>query len=136
SPQDFAGKRIVVTAGPTYEPIDPARFIGNRSSGQMGAGLAAAAQRRGADVTLLLGPSGLTPPVGVTTVTIETAAQLEMALTAAAVATDVVIMAAPVAVYGVARPAEHKLKRSQLGPSTELALVANADLLAGLGKRR
>ncbi|HSS01244.1 MAG TPA: bifunctional phosphopantothenoylcysteine decarboxylase/phosphopantothenate--cysteine ligase CoaBC [Kofleriaceae bacterium] len=136
SPQDLAGKRIVVTAGPTYAPIDPARFIGNRSSGKMGAALAAAAQRRGADVTLLLGPSGLTPPVGVTTVTIETAAQLEMALTAAAANADVIIMAAAVADYRVARPAEHKLKRSQLGPSTDLSLVANPDLLANLGKRR
>lgn len=136
SPQDLAGKRIVVTAGPTYEPIDPARFIGNRSSGKMGAALAAAAQRRGAEVTLLLGPSALSPPLGVTTVTTETTAQLEMALTAAAATADVIIMAAAVADYRVARPAEHKLKRSQLGPSTELSLVANPDLLANLGKRR
>src|ERR1044071_5213695 len=71
SAQDLAGKRIVVTAGPTYEPIDPARFIGNRSSGKMGAALAAAAQRRGAEVTLLLGPSAIAPPVGVTTVAVE-----------------------------------------------------------------
>jgi len=66
SRQDLAGKRIVVTAGPTHEAIDPARFLGNRSSGKMGAALAAAAQRRGADVTLLLGPSAIAPPVGVT----------------------------------------------------------------------
>src|SRR5207244_13584577 len=101
SPQDLAGKRIVVTAGPTYEPIDPARFIGNRSSGKMGAALAAAAQRRGAQVTLLLGPSALAPPVGVTTVAIETAAQLEMALASAAIDADVIIMAAAVADYRV-----------------------------------
>jgi phosphopantothenoylcysteine decarboxylase/phosphopantothenate--cysteine ligase len=136
SPQDLAGKRIVVTAGPTHEPIDPARFIGNRSSGKMGAALAAAAQRRGADVTLLLGPSAIAPPVGVITVAVETAAQLELALTAAAQTADAIIMAAAVADYRPARAAEHKLKRSQLGAKTELALVANPDLLADLGKRR
>jgi phosphopantothenoylcysteine decarboxylase/phosphopantothenate--cysteine ligase len=136
SPQDFAGKRIVVTAGPTYEPIDPARFIGNRSSGKMGAALAAAAQRRGADVTLLLGPGAIAPPVGVTVVAIETAAQLEMALSAAAQEADAIIMAAAVADYRPAKPAERKLKRSQLGARTELALVANPDLLADLGKHR
>src|SRR5262252_453326 len=103
SPQDLAGKRVVVTAGPTYEAIDPARFIGNRSSGKMGAALAAAAQRRGAEVTLLLGPSAIAPPVGVTVVAIESAAQLQTALTAAAQAADVVIMAAAVADYRPAR---------------------------------
>jgi len=136
APQDLAGKRIVVTAGPTYEAIDPARFIGNRSSGKMGAALAAAAQRRGAAVTLLLGPSAIAPPLGVTVVAIESAAQLETALTAAARSADVIIMAAAVADHRPARPAAHKLKRGQLGPAIELALVANPDLLAGLGKRR
>jgi len=136
SPQDLAGKRVVVTAGPTYEAIDPARFIGNRSSGKMGAALAAAAQRRGAEVTLLLGPSAIAPPVGVTVVTIESAAQLEAALATAAEGADLIIMAAAVADYRPARPAAHKLKRGQLGAKTELALVANPDLLAGLGKRR
>lgn len=136
SPQDLAGKRIVVTAGPTYEPIDPARFIGNRSSGKMGAALAAAAQRRGADVTLLLGPSAIPPPVGVTVVAVETAAQLQAALTAAAATADAIIMAAAVADYRPAAPADHKLKRSQLGAKTDLALIANPDLLAELGKRR
>src|SRR5690606_30392848 len=67
SRQDLAGKQLVVSAGPTYEPIDPVRFIGNRSSGKMGIALAAAARRRGADVTLILGPSAVSPPVGVTT---------------------------------------------------------------------
>jgi phosphopantothenoylcysteine synthetase/decarboxylase len=74
SPQDLAGQRVVVTAGPTHEAIDPVRFLGNRSSGKMGAALAAAAQRWGAEVTLLLGPSAIAPPVGVTVVAFETAA--------------------------------------------------------------
>src|SRR6185436_13381226 len=125
SPQDLAGRRVVVTAGPTYEAIDPARFIGNRSSGKMGAALAAAAQRRGAEVTLLLGPSAIAPPVGVTTVGFETAAQLEAALATAAQGADAIIMAAAVADYRPARLAAHKLKRGELGATTELALVAN-----------
>jgi phosphopantothenoylcysteine decarboxylase/phosphopantothenate--cysteine ligase len=136
SPQDLAGKRVVVTAGPTYEAIDPARYLGNRSSGKMGIALAAAARRRGADVTLLLGPSAVAPPVGVTTVAIETAAQLGVALDAAVRGADVVIMAAAVADYRPAKPAKAKLKRGSLGAKTTLELVANADLLAGLGKAR
>lgn len=135
SRQDLAGKRVVVTAGPTYEAIDPARFIGNRSSGKMGIALAAAAQRRGAEVTLVLGPSAVPPPVGVTVVTIETAKQLEEALVNARDA-DAIIMAAAVADYRSAKPATQKLKRSQLGAKTALELVANPDLLAGLGKQR
>ena len=136
SAQDLAGKRVVVTAGPTYEAIDPARFIGNRSSGKMGVALAAAAQRRGAEVTLILGPSAVPPPVGVTVVTIETAAQLQKALASAARDADAIIMAAAVADYRSAKPATQKLKRSQLGAKTALDLVANPDLLAGLGKQR
>jgi phosphopantothenoylcysteine decarboxylase/phosphopantothenate--cysteine ligase len=136
SPQDLAGKRIVVTAGPTYEAIDPARFIGNRSSGKMGAALAAAAQRRGAEVTLLLGPSAIAPPVGVTVVAVETAQQLQTALNDAAERADAIIMAAAVADYRPAEVAAQKLKRGELGARTELALVANPDLLAELGQRR
>ncbi|HET9623359.1 MAG TPA: bifunctional phosphopantothenoylcysteine decarboxylase/phosphopantothenate--cysteine ligase CoaBC, partial [Kofleriaceae bacterium] len=136
APQDFAGKRVVVTAGPTFEAIDPARFLGNRSSGKMGAALAAAAQRRGAEVTLLLGPSAVAPPLGVTTVRVESALQLEAALDGAAAHADVVIMAAAVADYRPAAVAAHKLKRGQLGAALELSLIANPDLLAGLGARR
>ncbi len=136
SPQDLAGRRIVVTAGPTYEAIDPARFIGNRSSGKMGVALAAAAQRRGADVTLLLGPSAVPPPVGVTVVAVESARQLQAALATAAETADAIIMAAAVADYRPAEVAAQKLKRGKLGLTTELALVANPDLLAELGQRR
>ena len=136
SAQDLAGKRIVVTAGPTHEAIDPARFVGNRSSGKMGVALAAAAQRRGAEVTLVLGPSAVAPPIGVTVVSIETAAQLEQALASAAVGADAVIMAAAVADYRPAHRAEQKLKRGELGATTQLALTANPDLLAGLGHQR
>ncbi|HEU0036367.1 MAG TPA: bifunctional phosphopantothenoylcysteine decarboxylase/phosphopantothenate--cysteine ligase CoaBC [Kofleriaceae bacterium] len=134
--QDLAGKHVVVTAGPTYEAIDPARFIGNRSSGKMGIAIAAAAFRRGAQVTLLLGPSAVPPPVGVTTVHVETALDLERALATASLDADVIVMAAAVADYRPEKPAEHKLKRGELGGATQLSLVANPDLLAGLGQRR
>ena len=134
--QDLAGKRIVVTAGPTYEAIDPARFIGNRSSGKMGVAIAAAAQRRGATVTLILGPSSIPPPLGVVTSSVENAAQLQWALRSAAQDADAVIMTAAVADYRPAKPADHKLKRGELGKETALELVANPDLLAELGRTR
>jgi phosphopantothenoylcysteine decarboxylase / phosphopantothenate---cysteine ligase len=102
APQDLAGRRIVVTAGPTHEAIDPARFLGNRSSGKMGVALAAAARRRGATVTLILGPSAVAPPIGVDVIAVESAAQLEAAVRAAADGVDAIIMAAAVADY---RPA-------------------------------
>jgi len=136
SPQDLAGKRVVVTAGPTYEPIDPVRFVGNRSSGKMGIALAAAAQRRGAEVTLILGPSAVPPPVGVEVNNVETAAQLQWALGNAAKRADAVIMTAAVADYRPQKEAKEKLKRGELGKKTAVELVANPDLLAELGAKR
>jgi len=136
STQDFAGKKLVVSAGPTYEAIDPVRFVGNRSSGKMGIALAAAAKRRGAEVTLILGPSAVPPPVGVTTHHVETAAQLQWALSNAAKGADAIIMTAAVADYRPAREAKEKLKRGDLGAKTSIDLVANPDLLAELGKQR
>lgn len=137
STQDLAGKRLVVSAGPTYEAIDPVRFVGNRSSGKMGIALAAAAKRRGADVTLILGPSAVPPPIGVTTNHVETAAQLQWALeNASKTGADAIIMTAAVADYRPAREAKEKLKRGDLGAKTQIDLVANPDLLAELGKAR
>jgi phosphopantothenoylcysteine decarboxylase/phosphopantothenate--cysteine ligase len=136
SPQDLAGRRVVVSAGPTYEPIDPVRFVGNRSSGKMGIAIAAAAQRRGATVTLVLGPSPMSPPVGVTTMNVETAAQLQWALGDATKRADVVVMTAAVADYKPKKEAKEKLKRGELGAKTTVDLVANPDLLAELGKQR
>jgi phosphopantothenoylcysteine decarboxylase/phosphopantothenate--cysteine ligase len=137
SSQDLAGKKLVVSAGPTYEAIDPVRFVGNRSSGKMGIALAAAAKRRGADVTLILGPSAVPPPIGVTTNHVETAAQLQWALENASKAgADAIIMTAAVADYRPAREAKEKLKRGELGQKTQIDLVANPDLLAELGKAR
>ncbi len=136
STQDLAGKKVVVSAGPTYEAIDPVRFVGNRSSGKMGIALAAAAKRRGADVTLILGPSAVPPPIGVTTLNVETAAQLQWALGNAAKGADAIVMTAAVADYRPAQEAKEKLKRGQLGAKTAISLVANPDLLAELGKNR
>jgi phosphopantothenoylcysteine decarboxylase / phosphopantothenate---cysteine ligase len=136
SKQDLAGKRVVVTAGPTYEAIDPVRFVGNRSSGKMGVALAAAAQRRGAEVTLILGPSSVPPPVGVTANTVESAAQLQWALANAVKDADVVVMTAAVGDYRPATVAKDKLKRGDLGAKTTIELVANPDLLAELGAKR
>jgi phosphopantothenoylcysteine decarboxylase/phosphopantothenate--cysteine ligase len=136
STQDLAGKKLVVSAGPTYEAIDPVRFVGNRSSGKMGIALAAAAKRRGADVTLILGPSAVPPPIGVATSHVETAAQLQWALTNAAKGADAIVMTAAVADYLPAREAKEKLKRGQLGAKTTIELVANPDVLAELGKQR
>lgn len=136
SEQDLVGKRLVVTAGPTFEPIDPVRFVGNRSSGKMGIAIAAAGQRRGADVTLILGPSAIAPPVGVTTSHVETAAQLQWALDSAAKEADIVVMTAAVGDYRPAREAKEKLKRGKLGQKLPLELVANPDLLAELGAKR
>ncbi|HTR54942.1 MAG TPA: bifunctional phosphopantothenoylcysteine decarboxylase/phosphopantothenate--cysteine ligase CoaBC [Kofleriaceae bacterium] len=134
--QDLAGKQLVVSAGPTYEAIDPVRFVGNRSSGKMGIALAAAAQRRGARVTLILGPSAVPPPVGVETRHVETAAQLQWALGNASAGADAIIMTAAVADYRPAKEAKEKLKRGELGAKTAIQLVANPDLLAELGAKR
>ncbi len=136
SNQDLAGVRVVVTAGPTYEAIDPVRFVGNRSSGKMGVAIAAAAQRRGASVTLVLGPSSIPPPIGVTTMSVENATQLQWALNDATKDADVVVMTAAVADYRPEKEAKQKIKRGQLGPRASIELVQNPDLLAELGKKR
>jgi phosphopantothenoylcysteine decarboxylase/phosphopantothenate--cysteine ligase len=136
SRHDLAGKHVVVSAGPTYEPIDPVRFVGNRSSGKMGIALAAAAQRRGARVTLVLGPSAVPPPVGVETRHVETAAQLQWALKNAITGADAVVMTAAVADYRPQQEAKQKLKRGELGAKTQVQLVANPDVLAELGAAR
>ena len=136
SPQDLTGTRLVVTAGPTYEAIDPVRFVGNRSSGKMGVAIAAAAQRRGATVRLVLGPSAVAPPLGVTTMNVENATQLQWALDDATRDADVVVMTAAVADFRPAEEAQQKLKRGDLGDRMSIDLVQNPDLLAELGKRR
>jgi phosphopantothenoylcysteine decarboxylase / phosphopantothenate---cysteine ligase len=135
SPQDLAGKRVVIAAGPTFEPIDPVRFVGNRSSGKMGYALAVAARRRGASVTLIAGPVALADPLGVEVVPVDDARAMRAAVHAAAGQADVVVMTAAVADFRPASPAAGKIKR---GARRELRLdlVANPDILAELGAAR
>ncbi len=124
----LAGRHVVITAGPTYEPIDPVRFIGNRSSGLQGYAIARAAHRAGARVTLISGPVALAKPEGVRVVSVETARQMLEAVQAALPA-DVFVGAAAVADWRVEAPGGQKLKKSGLGAPT-LSLVENPDILA------
>ena len=128
SDEGLRGKRVVVTAGPTREPLDPVRFLGNRSSGRMGYAIARAAWRRGAEVTLISGPSALEPPEGPDFVTIETAAEMRDAVAAALPAADALIMAAAVADFRPASPAERKLKKEANAPES-IPLARNDDIL-------
>jgi phosphopantothenoylcysteine decarboxylase / phosphopantothenate---cysteine ligase len=126
---DLRGRRIVVSAGPTFEDIDPVRFLGNRSSGRMGFALAAAAMRRGADVVLVAGPVALDTPAGVERRDVRSAAQLRDAVLAALPA-DVYIGAAAVADWTPRAVADHKLKKAEGVDTMTLELVRTADVLA------
>jgi len=127
------GLRVLVTAGGTREPIDPVRFIGNRSSGRMGIALAAAAAKRGADVTLLAANVALPSPAGIRRVDVETAAQLATAAEEEFGSAHVLLMAAAPADFRAAAPAEGKLRRSD---GLELSLEPTEDILAALSSRR
>jgi phosphopantothenoylcysteine decarboxylase/phosphopantothenate--cysteine ligase len=132
--QDLAGRVVVVTAGPTFEPIDPIRFIGNRSSGKMGVAIAAEAAARGADVRLILGPGTVPPPAGLTPVVVATAEQMREVVMAEATGADAIVMAAAVGDFRPKAPATDKLKK-ELG-TLELALEPTPDILAELGETR
>ncbi len=133
------GQRIVVSAGGTREPLDPVRFLGNRSSGKQGYAVAAEAARRGADVTLV-STVGLPVPDGVTVVAVETAQEMRLAMLEAADQADVVVMAAAVADFRPEHYVEHKIKKSHDGAgddsAPELRLVRNPDILAELVRHR
>ncbi len=129
---DLAGKRVLVTAGPTYEPIDPVRFIGNRSSGKMGYAVAREASARGAVVTLVSGPVALPDPPGVRVVRVETAEEMGRAALSWADAVDAVVMAAAVADWRPAEEAPGKLKKESGPPA--LQLVATTDIIRELGE--
>lgn len=133
---DLAGRRVVVTAGPTHEAIDPVRYIGNRSSGKMGYAIAQAAARRGAEVTLIAGPTSLPDPVGLAVVHVADARAMEAALAAHAWTSDVVVMAAAVADFRPVSPADRKLKRTEIGLAPTIVLDSNPDLLGNLGAER
>jgi phosphopantothenoylcysteine decarboxylase/phosphopantothenate--cysteine ligase len=133
--QSLTGRKLLVTAGPTYENIDPVRFIGNRSSGRMGVAIAAEAARRGADVTLVLGPSSLDLPPVRDVVRVRSAADMHAAVMARAKDADVVIMAAAVADYTPADGAEPQ-KIAKKGEGLTLTLTKTRDILADLGRAR
>jgi len=126
----LAGRRMIVTSGPTYEPIDPVRYIANRSSGKQGHAIAAAAAAAGADVTLVSGPVNLPDPLGVTTIKIETAQEMFAAVSAALPA-DVAVFAAAVADWRVDQPNANKIKK-RAGGSPTLGLVENPDILSAV----
>jgi phosphopantothenoylcysteine decarboxylase/phosphopantothenate--cysteine ligase len=130
--RDLAGERLVVTAGPTREPIDPVRYISNRSSGRMGYALAAAAARRGAAVTLVSGPTALVPPAAVAFVPVQTAEDMREAVLQHVARATIVIKAAAVADYRVQRPADQKIKGKR---DLTLALTPNPDILAEVAAR-
>ena len=129
----LAGRHVLVTAGPTHEPIDPVRYIANRSSGRQGFAIAAAAARAGARVTLVAGPVALPTPQGVTRIDVETAREMAAAVDAALPA-DAAIMVAAVADWRVAAEAGHKLKKEGSGVIPPLALAENPDILARLAR--
>ncbi len=126
----LAGKRALVTAGPTVEPIDPVRFFSNRSSGRQGYAIAKALKDLGAQVTLISGPTALPTPPGVARVEVETAAEMLLACQSALPA-DIAVLVAAVADWRLAAPAEQKLKKNDRGPPT-LTLVETPDILATL----
>ena len=127
----LAGKRVLVTAGPTHEPIDPVRYLANRSSGKQGFAIAAELARLGATVVLIAGPVTLPTPAGVKRIDVETAREMAAAVDAA-LPVDAAIMVAAVADWHVA-PSPQKLKKGTAGPPT-LTLVENPDILATLAR--
>jgi phosphopantothenoylcysteine decarboxylase/phosphopantothenate--cysteine ligase len=134
--QDLKKKRILITAGPTIEAIDPVRFVGNRSSGKMGFAIAIAAAQRGADVTLIAGPVVRETPRNVKRIDVESAQEMFTAVLAYTKKTDAVIMAAAVADFTPVHPAKHKIKKQSGGETLELTLKATPDILAALGTKK
>ena len=133
--RSLQGQRVLITSGPTHEPIDPVRYIANRSSGKQGHAIAAAAAAAGADVTLVSGPVNVPDPPGVKVIKVETAREMLQAVERALPA-DVAIFAAAVADWRVANAGEQKLKKRAGNPTPELSLVENPDILATIAKRK
>lgn len=127
----LAGRRVLVSAGPTYEDIDPVRFLGNRSSGKMGFAVAAAARALGAEVVLVAGPVQLPTPEGVRRIDVRSASQMHAAVMAALPA-DVYIGAAAVADFTPHAVSEHKIKKTAGSDTLVLELVRTPDILAGV----
>ncbi|SEN00224.1 bifunctional phosphopantothenoylcysteine decarboxylase/phosphopantothenate--cysteine ligase CoaBC [Cryobacterium sp. TMT1-3] len=134
--QDLAGRRVLISAGGTREPLDPVRFLGNRSSGKQGVYLAQAALARGARVTLVAANLEVAVPTSVTTVLVSSALQMHEAMTLAAQSAEVIIMAAAVADYRPKTVQLGKIKKEDVGDTLTLELVKNPDILAGLSAAR
>ncbi|HWP81374.1 MAG TPA: bifunctional phosphopantothenoylcysteine decarboxylase/phosphopantothenate--cysteine ligase CoaBC [Bacteroidota bacterium] len=134
--RDLEGKKILVTAGPTYEPIDPVRFIGNRSSGKMGFAIATAAALRGASVTLVSGPVSLQTPRNVERIDVESAQEMLEAVLASAKNVDAVIMAAAVADFTPESKTQSKIKKTETGLTPEIKLTKTVDILRALGEKK
>lgn len=136
TPKDLTGLKILVTAGPTREPIDPVRYITNRSSGKMGYAIAKMAKRRGAEVILISGPTNLSPPTGknIKVHWVETAEQMREKVLESWSDCDVIIKAAAVVDFGVEKPSSSKIKKDRA--SMELKLKRNPDILAELGSKK
>ena len=130
---DLAGTRVLITAGPTHEDLDPVRYLGNRSSGRMGYAIAAQALRRGAEVTLVSGPVQLPVPAGAEVVSVRSAQEMHEAVMSRFERFDVVIMAAAVADY---RPVQRAAQKIKKGSGLKLELVRNPDILADVGAKR
>jgi phosphopantothenoylcysteine decarboxylase/phosphopantothenate--cysteine ligase len=135
SAQDLSGKRVLVTAGPTREAIDPFRFLSNYSTGRMGYAIAEAAARRGAEAVLLSGPSQLSCPWGVKRIFVETAAQMRQQVMDRFADAEIVVMAAAVSDWQSASFSRHKLKKGSLQELT-LKLVPTPDILSELGQKK
>jgi phosphopantothenoylcysteine decarboxylase/phosphopantothenate--cysteine ligase len=133
--RDWSGRKLLISAGPTQEAIDPVRYISNRSSGKMGYALAEAARARGADVVLVSGPTSLPAPAGVECCAVTTAEEMRKAIMNRLAWSDTVIMAAAVADFRPARPSAQKIKKRH-GPVPHLQLEPTDDILKELGERR
>lgn len=133
--KDLAGRKVLVTAGPTREAIDPVRYVSNRSSGKMGYALAEAARRRGAQVTLVSGPTALPAPAGVRSIAITTAEEMLAAVTGEADGHDLLIMAAAIADFAPAAPAARKIKKTADSDELVLTLTKTPDILKAISGR-
>ena len=132
---DLVGEHVLITAGPTHEPIDPVRYIANRSSGKMGLELARAARDRGANVTLIAGPIELPIPAGIETIHVQTASQMYSAAVKAFGRSTIAILAAAVADYAPSAPSDHKLKKA-VDPINSIPLIQTQDILAELSSNK
>jgi phosphopantothenoylcysteine decarboxylase/phosphopantothenate--cysteine ligase len=133
TPKDLSGQNVLVTAGPTREHIDPVRFLSNRSSGKMGYAIAMAAYRRGANVTLISGPTSLKPPMGISFISVERAVDMERAVLENFKDATIIIMAAAVCDFAPARADEFKLPKTE---EMTIKLKATPDILQRLGRQK